>query len=173
MIIIIGAGLSGLSLARYLQAQQIPFRIFDQVDEQKPQGYGLTLRQETVERLVPVLGLSEAILRTAVAVDKKAGAMSTNLMHIITGEKLGAGPFKPEFLKDFRANRKQLRLTIQGAVNVEFNHRLVNIESKDDSVIASFANGAQITGDLLVAADGIHSFSEFLWFRTCSQSSNA
>jgi cation diffusion facilitator CzcD-associated flavoprotein CzcO len=49
MIIIIGAGLSGLSFARYLQTHQIPFRIFDRADEQKPQGYGLTMRQETVE----------------------------------------------------------------------------------------------------------------------------
>jgi hypothetical protein len=115
---------------------------------------------------VPVLGLSEAELRTAVAVDRKEGAISTNLINIITGEKLGGGAFKPEFLKDFRANRKQLRLTIQGDVNVEFNHRLINIESKGDSVIASFANGAQVTGNLLVAADGIHSFSEFPWFHT-------
>jgi hypothetical protein len=58
-----------------------------------------------------VLGLSEAELRTAVAVDRKDGVMSTNLMHMITGEKLGVGAFKPEFLTDFRANRKQLRLT--------------------------------------------------------------
>jgi 2-polyprenyl-6-methoxyphenol hydroxylase-like FAD-dependent oxidoreductase len=116
--------------------------------------------------------MSEAVLRTAVAVDRKEGAMSTNLMHIMTGEKLGAGAFKPKFLKDFRANRKQLRLTIQGDVNVEFNHMLVSIVSKDGSVMASFANGAQITGDLLVAADGIHSFSGFLWSRTCPQSSD-
>jgi hypothetical protein len=53
-----------------------------------------------------VLGLSEAELRTAVAVDRKEDAMSTNLVHIFTDEKLGVGAFKPEFLKDFRANRK-------------------------------------------------------------------
>jgi 2-polyprenyl-6-methoxyphenol hydroxylase-like FAD-dependent oxidoreductase len=94
-------------------------------------------------------------------------------MHIVTGEKLGAGAFKSEVLKDFRANRKQLRLTIQGDVNIEFNHRLVSIESRDGSVIASFANGSQIKGHILIAADGIHSFSGFLWPRTCPQSSNA
>jgi monooxygenase len=119
MIIIFGAGLSGLSLARYLQAHKLPFRIFDGADEQKEQGYGLTLRQDTVERLMPVLGLSEAALRTAAAVDRKQGAMSTNLMDISTDEKLGAGAFKPEFVKDFRANRKRLRLTIQGYVRVD------------------------------------------------------
>jgi monooxygenase len=172
MIIIIGAGLSGLSLARYLHAHQISFRIFDQADEQKEQGYGLTLRQDVVEQLVPVLGLSEGVLRTTVAVDRESGIMSTNLMHITTGEKLVAEAFKPEFLRDFRANRKRLRLTIQGDVNVEFNHKIVSIDVEDRSVLANFANGAQVSGDLLVAADGVHSFSELLRTHICPQLPN-
>jgi len=59
MIIIIAAGLSDLTLARYLTAHEIPFRIFDQAGEQKAQGYGLTLLVNTVQKLLPLLGVTE------------------------------------------------------------------------------------------------------------------
>ena len=76
-----------------------------------------------------MLGLSEAVLRTSVAVDKKEGTMSTNWMHIITGEKLGAGTFKPEFLKDFRTNPPARSLQISTLVIWESQRRLTTVES--------------------------------------------
>lgn len=168
MIIIIGAGLSGLTLARYLQSRDVPFRIFDQSDAQRPQGYGLTMRKRAIEGLLPILGICEESFRTAVAVDRKDGAIDSQIIDMVTGEMANVSPYSSEAIKDFRCNRKRLRLMIQGSLKIEFNHKLTSIREDNDAVVASFANGAEVSGDLLVAADGLHSFGKLLHNRHCS-----
>jgi 2-polyprenyl-6-methoxyphenol hydroxylase-like FAD-dependent oxidoreductase len=74
MIIIIGAGISGITLARYLLDHNIPFRIFDQSPAEKPQGFGLTLREGTFTKLFEALDTTEDLFRRAVSVDRKQGS---------------------------------------------------------------------------------------------------
>ena len=158
MILIVGAGVAGVTLARYLKDNGIPFRIFEQQTRYKTQGFGLTLRENTCKKLLPLLGLEEQDFRTRVAVDRKQGLVSPFLVNITTGEKFGAGSFKAGYAtQDFRTNRERLRETIVGEVNVEYGHKLQSFASTSDGVEILFENGLRVKGDILVAADGVHS----------------
>ena len=167
MIIIIGAGLSGLTLARYLQAHHVAFRIFDQSDAQRPQGYGLTMRRKAIDALLSVLGISETDFRVAVSVDRNEGAIFPHLTDTVTGEMTDNSTYSPAVVKEFRSNRRRLRLLIQGDLYTEFNHKLISVEEENDAIIACFANGVRVSGDLLVAGDGVHSFGKYLCYSEC------
>ena len=160
MIIIIGAGITGTTLARYLLTHDISFRIFDQSPEERPQGFGVTLREATFPKLLDLLGIDETSFRRAVAVDRKSGSYPAYGTNIVTGERYSVGPFRAGYSKDFRCNRERLRSLIRGDVEVEFGWKLVGFSSRGDGVTAEFGNGERVEGSLLVAADGVHSFSE-------------
>lgn len=158
MILIVGAGVAGVTLARYLNDNDIPFRIFEQQTKYKSQGFGLTLREDTCKKLLPLLGLEQQDFRTRVAVDRKQGLSSPFLVNITTGERFGAGSFKAGYAtQDFRSNRERLRGIILGEVKVEYGHRLKSFASTSSGVEVLFENGLKVKGDILVAADGVHS----------------
>ncbi|KAF1978542.1 FAD/NAD(P)-binding domain-containing protein [Bimuria novae-zelandiae CBS 107.79] len=158
MILIVGAGIAGVTLARSLESKDIPFRLFDQQTEYKSQGFGLTLREDTTAKLLPLLGLEEQDFRTRVAVDRKQGLSNSFLANTVTGERFGAGAFKAGYAtKDFRTNRGRLRGTIMASVKVEYGHKLKSFSSTTSGVKVVFENGVKVQGDVLVAADGVHS----------------
>lgn len=160
MIIIIGAGLSGITLAQSLLRKNVSFRIFDQSPEEKPQGFGLTLREATTAKILKLLDTDELTFRQAVAVDRNWGSYALSGTNICTGERLSTGAFKASHSKDFRTNRERLRRTIRGDVKVEFGHKLVCFEASAGGVNVEFANGVKLRGGFLIAADGVHSFSQ-------------
>lgn len=162
MILIIGAGMAGVTLARQLQSNAIPFRIFDQQAEFKNQGFGLTLRGDTITKLLPLLGMQEHDFGTQVAVDRRKGKTNTFLVDLVTGEKFAAASFKEGgTTRDFRTNRERLRGLIMGdevAARVEYGCKLKEFTSTSEGVRVVFENGQQVEGDVLIAADGVHSF---------------
>lgn len=158
MILIIGAGIAGVTLARYLSSKNVPYRIFDQQTGYKPQGFGLTLREETTLKLLPLLGLDDQGFRKRVAVDRKQGLSNTFLVDTISGEHFGVGSYKEGYAtKDFRTNRERLRATILGNVNVEYGHKLRQFSRRSNGVTVQFEDGLEVDGDTLIAADGVHS----------------
>lgn len=158
MIIIIGAGIAGVSLARHLSSNDLPYRIFDQRRAWTSQGFGLTLREDTISQLLPLLGLSEAELRTQVAVDRKQGLSNNFMVDVTSGEHFGVGAFKDGYAtKDFRSNRDRLRTAIGGSVKIEYGNKLKCFSTTEDGITAEFESGLVVKGDILVAADGVHS----------------
>ncbi|KAF3807910.1 FAD-dependent monooxygenase nscC [Colletotrichum gloeosporioides] len=160
MILIIGAGMAGVTLARYLHSHNIPFRIFDQQAHFKNQGFGLTLRSDTTAKLLPLLGLEEDDFATRVAVDRKTGKTNTFLVNLTTGERFAAASFKEgASTRDFRTNRERLRGVIMGDVagRVEYGCKLRSFSSTTSGVRAEFENRMVVEGSVLVAADGVHS----------------
>ncbi|KAJ4349756.1 uncharacterized protein N0V89_008374 [Didymosphaeria variabile] len=161
MILIIGAGMAGVTLARYLSSRNIPFRVFDQQAEFKNQGFGLTLRGDTISKLLPLLSLKEQELGPAVAVDRKTGKTNAFLVNVVTGERFAAASFKEgASTRDFRTNRERLRGVIMGDVagSVEYGCKLVSFMLTTSGVRVVFENGVDVEGSVLVAADGVHSF---------------
>jgi flavin-dependent dehydrogenase len=137
----------------------VPYRIFDQSDAQREQGYGLSLRRVAYGPLLPLLEISEAEFILEVAVDRKDGKVDSTFIDFVTGEAALTAPYPSDGI---RSNRKRLREVIQGKIEIEFNHKLTRIKEDNGRVVATFANGVQVSGDLVVAADGVHSFSKFL-----------
>jgi len=95
-----------------------------------------------------------------VSVDRNSGTIATIVMHTKLGELLGSGVFRLDVIKSCRANRKRLRLIIQGDVRVEFMHRLIYIKEESGGVIENLENVVKVRGDYLIAADGLHSFGK-------------
>src|SRR5215467_11568597 len=68
-VMVVGAGIGGLSLALSLHQAGIPVRVYDAVRELAPLGVGINL-QPTAVRELTELGLADALARTGNAVEK-------------------------------------------------------------------------------------------------------
>jgi 2-polyprenyl-6-methoxyphenol hydroxylase-like FAD-dependent oxidoreductase len=77
-ISIIGAGLSGLSLARTLHNHRIPFEIYEKAAKRPRHNYGITLHASTYRPLLKILNLTETNFKQRVAVD--AGVDGTGVI---------------------------------------------------------------------------------------------
>src|SRR3981189_2449541 len=67
-IIIVGAGIGGLTLGLALHAAKIPCRIFESAAEIKPSGVGINLLPHATNELA-TLGLEQALARVAIATE--------------------------------------------------------------------------------------------------------
>ena len=59
-----------------------------------------------------------------------------------------------------RANRSRLRDWLATNIDIKFNKQVSKIEEEKDSVTVRFEDGTSATGDVLVGADGVHSFGK-------------
>ena len=163
-ILIIGAGISGLSAARLLVQHDIPVIVFERSSTERSQGYSITIRDWAFKPLLSDLGdTCVGDLERAVAVDRSLGGcgwIDLTLRDNSTGVTLLAPePPKPGETEQtlFRANRTALRSWLSQGVDVRYEHELRSFEGKAGDVKAIFENGIEIDGSLIVAADGLHS----------------
>lgn len=164
-VLIIGAGIAGLTLARTLRTHNIPSPVFNASASSRRQGFGITLRSWAYDRLQT----DNMKLIEAAAVDGKMGGkgfISTDLIDIESGKVLSIpGPrvnaeeaaAKPQ--EHFRANRFRLREFLRDGIDVHWEHKLISFGPGEDGkgVLAIFADKTQVAGSLLVGADGVFS----------------
>lgn len=167
-ILIIGAGIAGLSTARLLAQHRIPAIVFEQSSPERSQGYGITVRDWAFKPLLADLGAgSVRELERAVAVDRGLGGcgwIDLSLRDNSTGVTLMAPePPKPGETDQtlFRANRTALRSWLSKGVDLRYEHRLSSFEGGPGDVKAVFENGVEVRGSLIIAADGLHSTGTF------------
>jgi 2-polyprenyl-6-methoxyphenol hydroxylase-like FAD-dependent oxidoreductase len=162
-VIVVGAGIGGLSLALSLHQVGIPVRVYDAVRDLAPLGVGINL-QPTAVRELTELGLADALAGTGNAV----GQLSYLNRHgqVVWSEPRGtaAGYHWPQYaIHRGRLQALLLAATRQriGAGNVRTGLRLNAFHQDSRKVTASFieASGATVCdeADILVGADGIHS----------------
>lgn len=167
-ILIIGAGISGLTVARLLTNAGIPCIVFE-ASPSRSQGYAISLRDWGFRTLLKALGnIPLTSLTRAVAPDRHIGGwgwLDQSWRNNQTGSIIMMPPReskeKPSIL---RANRNALRSWIadcgEEEVDIRYGHRLANLifdEQDGDVFTAQFENGSSYKGSLLVAADGVHS----------------
>jgi 2-polyprenyl-6-methoxyphenol hydroxylase-like FAD-dependent oxidoreductase len=164
-VIIVGAGIGGLTLGLALHAVGIPCRIFESAAEIKPIGVGINLLPHATKELA-ALGLEQALARVAVAT--KDATFFNRFGQLIYQEPLGrgAGYDHPQFsihrgdlqmilLDAFRARAGNGRLLT--------NHHCTGVEQDDAGVNVSFSDGPTganrtiVRGSVAIACDGIHS----------------
>jgi 2-polyprenyl-6-methoxyphenol hydroxylase-like FAD-dependent oxidoreductase len=164
-IIIVGAGIGGLTLGLSLHAAGIPCRIYESTAEIRAVGVGINLLPHATKELA-ALGLEAELAR--VAVTTTDATFFNRFGQLIYQEPLGiaAGYDHPQFsihrgdlqmvlLNAFRARAGGDRLIV--------NHHCVAVEQDEAGVSVTFSDGPNganrsiVRGRAAVACDGINS----------------
>lgn len=161
-VFIAGAGIAGLTMGLTLHQIGVPFHIFERVKEPKPLGVGINLQPPAVRELF-ALGL-EADLDGVGVRTQDYGFYTRTGVEIWT-EPRGrhAGYNWPQF----SVHRGHLQMALLnaliarcGAGSITFGARLRSYAVSASSVavkVETEAGTDELTGEMLIGADGIHS----------------
>lgn len=164
-IIIVGAGIGGLTLGLALHASGIPCRIFESAAEIRPVGVGINLLPHATKELA-ALGLEGALAQAAIATQD--ATFFNRFGQLIYREPLGraAGYEHPQFsihrgdlqmvlLDAFRSRAGRDRLhTSRHCVAVEQDETGVSVHFLDEP---GGASRSTVRGRIAIACDGINS----------------
>lgn len=157
-VVIIGAGMGGLTTGIAMRQAGYEVEIYDRVSELRPAGAGISLWSNGV-KVLNRLGLGKEIAAIGGQMDRVA-------YYSKTGEKLTDFSLDPLITQVgqrpypvARTDLQSMLLHAFGAADVQLNSKCVAVEQNADSVTALFENGRKVTGDVLVAADGTHSMT--------------
>jgi 2-polyprenyl-6-methoxyphenol hydroxylase-like FAD-dependent oxidoreductase len=164
-VIIVGAGIGGLTLGLALQAAGIPCRIFESAPEIRPVGVGINLLPHATKELA-TLGLEGELERHAIST--KDATFFNRFGQLIYREPLGraAGYEHPQF----SIHRGDLQMVLldafvarAGRERVLTNHHCIGVEQDATGVSVTFSDGpdganrSTVRGRVLIACDGIKS----------------
>lgn len=158
-ILIAGGGIAGLSLGLTLHQIGVPFRIYESAPEIRPMGVGINLQPNAVRELFD-LGLEGELDRIGVRT-RQIGFHTKHGLKIWEEPRgMWAGYAWPQY----SVHRGELQMMLYhslleraGADSVVTGARAVGFDQDDDKAHLLLADGTRVDGDLIVAADGIHS----------------
>lgn len=154
-IIIIGAGIGGLTAAIALKQSGYEVEIYDRVKELRPIGAGISLWSNGV-KVLNRLGLGEKMAKIGGVMERmeyrtKSGELVNDIDLMPLIHQVGQRPY-PVARRDL-----QTMLVEAFPGEIKLDHKCISVEEDATSVTATFENGQQATGDLLIAADGVRS----------------
>ena len=159
-ILIVGAGLGGVSLARALGRKGIPYRIFerDALHSIRQQGWAISLHPWLMTDICSAISDDEAGLR-ALAPTAPLGLRSEGIIYSLDqGSRQPLFKFGEDYEQSFvRVERAKFRDWLLQGVTVEWGKRLASYEERADGVVAHFEDGTEVEGRALVGADGVSS----------------
>jgi salicylate hydroxylase len=153
-VAIIGGGIGGIAAANALLQRGLEVRVYEQAAALTEVGAGLAIQPNGL-RMLRRLGFGADVARW--------GARWTDPQFRHPDGTLIA-PMWPadaegriEVYGMHRADLLQMLVHRLPGDLVQADHRCVGFEQDDDQAVLSFANGARVAADVVVAADGIHS----------------
>jgi 2-polyprenyl-6-methoxyphenol hydroxylase-like FAD-dependent oxidoreductase len=162
-VVVVGAGIGGLTLALELHAVGVECVLLEATQELTELGVGINLLPHAT-RSLSRLGLQDALSR--VAVTTKESIFFTRHGQFVYREPAGlaAGYAWPQF----SVHRGDLQRVLRDAVSdrlgagvIRLGHRVVGCTQDDDAatVTVEHADGtrSRVAGDVVVGADGVHS----------------
>jgi 2-polyprenyl-6-methoxyphenol hydroxylase-like FAD-dependent oxidoreductase len=164
-IIIVGAGIGGLTLGLALQSCGIPCRIFESATEIRPIGVGINLLPHATRELA-ALGLEPALAQAAIATQD--ATFFNRFGQLIYQEPLGRAAAYEH--PQFSIHRGDLQMILLDAFRVRAGHdrlhtghHCIAAEQDESGVSVHFldapggANRRTVRGSAVIACDGINS----------------
>jgi salicylate hydroxylase len=154
-VAIVGGGIGGLFAAHAMIARGLEVSIYEQASELGEVGAGILITPNSVRQLQRV-GLGPAVEKWGALVGGGSEYLRHDGTHISPVQVADASGWNATYgmhradLVDFLAE------TLPVGV-VHCGHRATEFAQTDDTALVTFANGAKIETDVVVAADGIHS----------------
>ncbi|MBP1482434.1 FAD-dependent urate hydroxylase HpxO [Acinetobacter nosocomialis] len=158
-VVIIGAGMGGLTTGIALKKFGHQVRIFEQTEKILPVGAAISLWSNGVKCL-NYLGLTEKIAKLGGQMDDLAyvdgltGDVMTQFSLRPLIEEVGQRPYPVA-----RADLQNMLMDEFGRDQIYLGKKMVSVEDKTDYVEVHFADGSSTQADLLIGADGTHSMT--------------
>jgi salicylate hydroxylase len=157
-IAVIGGGIGGLTAALALRQAGFEVDVYEQAPELTQIGGGINMGPNAA-RVLRRLGLGPGLDREGVR------PIGSHQRRWEDGRTLQRASLNPQCEELYGAphitiHRADLLAVIASgfpSARIHLGHRLVGLQGRGDATEASFDNGVQVTADVLVGADGIHS----------------
>jgi len=163
-VVIIGAGIGGLSLALMLAEKGIGVKVYEAAAQLQPLGVGISILPHASRELC-ALGLREALSRTAISATYSC--FYNRFGNLAHREPVGlnAGYDVPQFQihrGDLQSILHAALIARTGTRTVVTSHRCIAIEQKGESAIVHFTDPEgralpPVEARAVIGADGIHS----------------
>lgn len=166
-VAIIGAGMGGLATAAALRKVGIDVTVYEQARQFARLGAGIQVGCNAM-KVLRGLGLEQRMRsqsfypRSWNNRDWRTGEIKFDMIFGESAEQKFGAPY-------LLAHRGDLHAALASAVPeecVRLNHKLVGLDEVADGVRLTFADGATVTADAVVGADGVHSVVRDLVFDT-------
>ena len=160
-ILVVGAGIGGLTAALALMRQGFKVDLFDQAPELTELGAGIQIAANG-SRVLCALGLDDALAQSGI----EATIIDLRLWN--TGERWkmmehGTKTIERYGSPHYTIHRADLQNALKSAVlsldpsALHLKSRGTGFAQSPNGVVLTLENGERITGDVLIGADGIHS----------------
>lgn len=157
--IIIGAGTTGLLVAQGLKKASLPYSLFEYETstsyQTRPREWGMTMHwgsSHLASCLPPALAarISETYADPSMSADAVTGLPVHNgktgeLLMTMAGER------------PCRVSRRKLRKLFSEGLTIQYGKEFVEAVEEGEQVVAVFADGTRVVGDVLVGCDGARS----------------
>ncbi|KAK4164788.1 FAD-dependent urate hydroxylase [Cladorrhinum sp. PSN259] len=154
-VLIIGAGISGLTLAQLLRKQDVPFEIFERDMSHTSRGVGYAIGLYNLEETFGDL-LPDDLPPFQTTCHLLPLALPSQFrLYFPDGNAVGIQD-TPE-TPCIRVNRLKLRKLLSTNINIQWGKYAKDIIQTADSVTVRFEDGTSATGDVLIGADGTYS----------------
>ncbi|MCF6777514.1 FAD-dependent monooxygenase [Thiotrichales bacterium 19X7-9] len=152
-ILIVGAGIAGLSMARVLRKNGLDAMIIEKETTLTQSGSGIALPANATSAM-EYMGLKSQLMNIAHQVKEiiyaKPSGKVLSQASLLEGD-LAYSEFVALHRKDL------LNLLYSDELNVRFGVTVSELENRQDEVYTKLSNGEEHTWDLVIAADGIYS----------------
>lgn len=164
-IAVIGAGMGGLAAAAALRRAGIDATVYEQAQQFARLGAGIQIGCNAM-KVLRGLGLERA-LRASSFYPRSWNNREWNTGEVRFDMVFGEAAERKYGAPYLLAHRGDLHAALASAVPsdlVRLDHRVTGIDQTPDGVALTFANGARVSADAVIAADGVHSTTRAMLF---------
>jgi FAD-dependent urate hydroxylase len=158
-VVIIGAGMGGMSAAIALRQIGIDTAVYERVTENKPVGAAISVWSNGVKCL-NYLGLQEetaqlgGIVETMSYLDAHTGETMCRFSMQPLIDEVGQRPYPIA-----RTELQSMLMRAYGMDDINFGMKMVSVADGPDAATATFADGTTVTADVIIGADGASSIT--------------